>query len=982
MRKVLALFLFIMFAGVSFAQLAGDSVINPITGELDKVSSDESIQAATGWTHTGTVVKLTTSTDNVGIGSTLPQTMLDVAGTVTAIKFVGDGSGITGIAAAGGWTKSGALVFTTTSTDNVGIGSTNPRASLDVAGAGYFNNVYSSGNVGVGSSVPQQKLEVAGTIQTTGFKLTTSPTLNYVLTSDANGVGSWAAASGASGWTSTSGQVVTTTSTDNVGVGSSVPGFKLDVAGTVNASALYINGSSPGYITNSYYSAGTGIGIGTTGVITNTAPDQTVSIGTTGTGIAISGTYPNFTLTGSSSGSQWLTNGASIGTTGAVGIGSTAPRSMLDVVGTVYATSLFTTGNVGLGSTAPLARLETIGVGTTSATNNLSLRNSAGTSLLVVNDSGNVGIGITNPSSGVGVAKVLQIQDLASAGLRLRENTGGGSVEIYATGNGSFFDVYGDSTGSQNILQFRTEETNSTATPTARLTILSDGNIGIGTTGPLGLLDVNRKLTVLSGGNVGIGTTSPSQKLDVVGTVNATAFSGDGASITGLPWTKSSANVYTTTTSDNVGIGTSTYINKLSVFGNAAIGSGYPSTAAPANGLIVQGNVGIGTSAAANGLTIQGTTYAIGNVGINTSTLTNNLQVAGTAYIGGNKTFSATGGTITTSGGNTIHTFNNVGVGTFTPNGDGTVTYLVVAGGGGAAGQRGAAGGAGGFRTGTLSVSGATAVTVGDGGAGGNGLVQGDNGQDSVFGSITSTGGGGAGANAAVGRNGGSGGGGAASSARAGGDSDYLTPKQGYDGGSGIDSASPAAGGGGGSGAVGGNASNAQGGAGGTGTNSSITGSVVMYACGGGAGAYSGAGGAAGCSSAGAGSVAVTGTGAAGSANSGSGGGGMGDGAAVTGGKGGSGVVIVSYPTPDTIGLQVSSTSKVGVGTITPSNSFSVVGTADFNGNVGIGTTAPQQKLDVVGTVKAAGFIASTGNVGISTTAPCTRFEDGLCTGS
>src|SRR6185436_19419425 len=118
---------------------------------------------------------------------------------------------------------------------------------------------------------------------------------------------------------------------------------------------------------------------------------------------------------------------------------------------------------------------------------------------------------------------------------------------------------------------------------------LLSGNVGLGTTTPVGGLAVMT-------GNVGIGTWSPIAGLEVRGVntwisstggtnTNATGAGelyvqgdlevdgtiyGDGSGLTALPaglsaggWTDGGANVYTTLTTDPVGIGTTTPTSSL-----------------------------------------------------------------------------------------------------------------------------------------------------------------------------------------------------------------------------------------------------------------------------------------------------------------------------------------------------------------------------------------------------------------------------------
>ena len=246
---------------------------------------------------------------------------------------------------------------------------------------------------------------------------------------------------------------------------------------------------------------------------------------------------------------------------------------------------------------------------------------------------------------------------------------------------------------------------------------------------------------------------------------------------------------------------------------------------------------------------------------------------------------AATGGIVTTDANYKYHTFTTSGE--FVVTAEGLVDYLVVGGGGGGANLFGG-GGAGGLLTSTdFTVTVQTySIVIGGGGIGGASSTgtayDGTNGGDSSFASFIAIGGGGGSAQS-VGSNGGSGGGGGDWSAAAavGGSG---TAGQGYPGGA-ASGANAGGGAGGGATSVGGDGSSSGGGDGGSGLISILSGSTVTYATGGDGGAWSGIY-----------TNLPFGNGVDASDNTGDGGGGGSrywhD---VSGGNGGSGIVILRY---------------------------------------------------------------------------------------
>lgn len=251
-----------------------------------------------------------------------------------------------------------------------------------------------------------------------------------------------------------------------------------------------------------------------------------------------------------------------------------------------------------------------------------------------------------------------------------------------------------------------------------------------------------------------------------------------------------------------------------------------------------------------------------------------------------------------------------------------TIEYLVVGGGGGGAASASVVGtgggGAGGYLTGNLSpVIGATyVITVGAGGAlAAGGTDLGNSGSNSSFGNTIVAYGGGRGGFWGTGGNGGSGGGSGGNGPAAKGvypGSTYISaPRQGYDGGVGsgvVGSGLTSGGGGGGAGGPGGNsASNSIQALGGLGIYNTITGANVYYASGGSGGI--GTGGATPVASRFAGNVNTGGGGAGGTYAAG-----QQDGLA-----GGSGVVVLRYPSSYADPLAIT-----GSPTVTTANGYKV----------------------------------------------------------
>jgi hypothetical protein len=204
---------------------------------------------------------------------------------------------------------------------------------------------------------------------------------------------------------------------------------------------------------------------------------------------------------------------------GKLGIGTSSPSALLDVVGSGAGTLAEFRDGVASNFIIETSSNVTT-VGNQAGSSQLAFK-SSNSEAMRIDSSGNVGIGTSSPSTYGGI---LNLTD---------GSVGGETTFVIANNNANQFIRLGVKADEAQIAYDNADSLvfgESTDSTTSGIT--------------------TERMRINSSGNVGIGTTSPSQKLDVNGTINATAFTGDGSSLTGIstPITKSEVIYHSTST--------------------------------------------------------------------------------------------------------------------------------------------------------------------------------------------------------------------------------------------------------------------------------------------------------------------------------------------------------------------------------------------------------------------------------------------------
>jgi hypothetical protein len=460
---------------------------------------------------------------------------------------------------------------------------------------------------------------------------------------------------------------VTILGNNNVGIGTGNPVYPLDVAGTINATSLYVNGApyiGSQWTTNSNSTAisitSSNVGIGKTnpgvpldvvGAITSTgtvtasaltASNVTATTSFTEAGAllsskyALSNTLSNYVLTSAAN-----ANYAPSNTTSAISATATAASNAAytDRYWTISTSNVYTSSNVGIGKNNPSYPLDVSGemrcgsnmVAVINQNSNIiqtlygntatlpSRTNTAGGSNAYAPHLRIKNTDMVMSSGGYwgGSPSVYGGDMIVSAGSVDLGNGNNGSAWVYGYGGNvksypGYAYVSGNSAANSRYVEsgrhyWYYANTNGTSVDTG----------------------YTLAMTLDNQGNLGVGLSNPSYKLDVNGTINATSVLVNGSAITASGgsagfWSSNTSNMFTFS---NVGIGKSNpsytldvngTINATSVLvnGSAITASGGSAGfwSSNSSNMFTYCNVGIGTSNPSYPLHVVGSIFSTADV--------------------------------------------------------------------------------------------------------------------------------------------------------------------------------------------------------------------------------------------------------------------------------------------------------------------------------------------------------------------------------